>query len=321
MRYRPLGTTGLTVSEIGFGAWGIGGDTGGAVAYGPTDDQESLRALKRAFELGVTFYDTADLYGHGHSEQLLGEAFRDVRARVILASKTGFLDQAGRQDFSPAHVRTSLEGSLRRLGTDYLDLYQLHDPPMALLEQEPRIVETLEAFVQQGMIRAWGLSLRSPDDALVAIRRLGAACIQTNFNLLDQRAIESGLLALCEAQRAGVIIRTPLCFGFLTGAIDGATPFDGRDHRSRWSAEQRVRWAAGARTVAQTLSTPQSSPAQLALRFCLSYPAVSTAIPGMLTAAHVDENAAASDLEPLAERERCAAEAVYHKHVFFGGRA
>ena len=205
-------------------------------------------------------------------------------------------------------------------GTDFLENSVRLDP----LEDKWRAfgwdAVTINGLRREGKIRAFGLSLRSPDDALVAIRRLGAACIQTNFNLLDQRAIQNGLLALCEAQRVGVIVRTPLCFGFLTGAYDGSQAFGERDHRSRWSAQQRVRWADGTRTVAQMFSVSRGTPAQLALRFCLSYPVVSTAIPGMLTVAHVDENTAASDLEPLAERERYAAEAVYHEHVFFGGR-
>src|SRR5207249_10447963 len=137
-----LGQTALEISEIGFGAWGIGGASAGAVSYGPTDDGESLRALRRAFDLGVTFYDTADLYGHGHSEQLIGAAFRDIRTRVVLATKVGFLAPYGPQDFSPRHVRTALEGSLRRLQTDYVDVYQLHNPPMDLLRSNPGLVET-----------------------------------------------------------------------------------------------------------------------------------------------------------------------------------
>src|SRR5256885_488352 len=114
MRYRALGSTGIRVSEIGFGAWGIGGNAAGAVAYGPTSDAESLRALRRGFDAGITFFDTADFYGFGHSEEVLGAAFADVRAQVVIATKVGMLDAQGTQDFSPAHVRRALEQSLRR---------------------------------------------------------------------------------------------------------------------------------------------------------------------------------------------------------------
>ncbi|MCX7885937.1 MAG: aldo/keto reductase, partial [Verrucomicrobiae bacterium] len=116
MNMRPLGHTGLIVSEIGFGTWGIGGD-----AYGPTDDEESRRALERAFERGICYYDTADLYGDGHSETLLGEVFERRRDRVVIATKAGFVDRSGRQDFSPSHLRRALAGSLQRLRSDYVD--------------------------------------------------------------------------------------------------------------------------------------------------------------------------------------------------------
>src|SRR5437899_9108690 len=125
MNYRALGDTGLRVSEIGFGTWGLGGDTGGAISYGPTSDETSRAALRCALDEGINFFDTSDLYGFGHSEELLGEVFGDCRDQVVIASKGGFVD-AVKQDFSPMHLRNALEKSLRRLRTDYVDLYQLH---------------------------------------------------------------------------------------------------------------------------------------------------------------------------------------------------
>ena len=319
MHDRLLGSTGLTVSEIGFGAWGIGGVSNGAIGYGPTDDRESLRALRRAFELGMTFYDTAALYGYGHSERLIGTALKDVRARVVLASKVGFLNAEGSQDFSPDRIRTSLEGSLRRLQTDYLDLYQLHDPSLEVLERDDRIMETLQALKREGKIRAVGLTARSPDDALDAIRQFGVSCVQVNFNMLDQRARENGLMTRCLSAHVGLIIRTPLCFGFLTGGYSSESLFDSMDHRSRWPAEQRARWVEGHRVFAGTTQGPATA-AQAALRFCLSYPAVSTVIPGMLAAQHVEENTVASQLGPLTQSERIAVEKIYTDHQFFVGR-
>ncbi|MGA2685002.1 MAG: aldo/keto reductase [Verrucomicrobiota bacterium] len=299
MKYRLLGETGLRVSEIGFGTWGLGGDRKGAVAYGPANDEVSRTALQTACDLGINFFDTADLYGFGHSEELLGEVFSPRRNSVIIATKGGFAD-SGEQDFSVEHLRRALEASLRRLRSDYVDLYQLHSPSIATLREQPEIVELMAELHAAGKIRAWGFSARSPEEARQAIEEFHAPCVQVNFNLTDQRAVTNGLLDLCRQRRAGVIVRTPLCFGFLTGKYAGDSTFAATDHRSRWPAEQRQRWQE-ANDVFRFLfsANPSDTPAQLALRFCLSFPAVSTTVPGMLTDAHVRENAAASERETL----------------------
>ena len=241
MKYRRLRSTGLQVSEIGFGAWGIGGVANGAIAYGPTDDQESKRALRRAYHLGVNFYDTSGLYGYGHSERLIGEVLKDVRDRVIITTKVGFLDADGAQDFSPKHIRQSLAASLKRLQTDYVDLYQLHSPPIDALGRDESILSALRSLEQEGSVRAIGISVRSPDDGLVAINRFGLSCIQVNFNLVDQRALSNGLFDLCRKQGVGVIVRTPLCFGLLTGRYSPESKFGPGDHRSSWSSAQMAR--------------------------------------------------------------------------------
>lgn len=318
MRYRLLGSTGLRVSEIGFGAWGIGGNPDGAVAYGPTDDEVSIRALRCALESGINFFDTADLYGFGHSESVLGRAIAGVRERIVIASKAGMLPAAGAQDFSPQHLSRSLDGSLARLGTDYLDLFLLHGPPLDTLGRPDHCVAALEQFRREGRIRSYGISARSPDDALLAVRDLGFPCVQVNFNLVDQRANENGLFDLCLRSNVGVIVRTPLCFGFLTGRVPPDTRFERDDHRSRWSLAQRERWA-GALGLFAAAGEPGSnqSPAQFALRFCLSFPAVSTAIPGMLSEAQVRENAGASEHGVLSEAERERAIAVYQRNTFY----
>ncbi len=318
MRYRTLGATGIRVSEIGFGAWGIGGNAHGAVAYGPTDDAASHRALRSAFDCGINFFDTADFYGFGHSETLLGNALRDVRSDVVIATKAGMLSASGEQDFSPEHLLDSLEKSLSRLGTDYVDLFQLHSPPIDLLLRDDRIVAALERLRRDGRIRAYGVSARSPEDALIAVRDLGFRCVQVNFNLLDQRAMENGLFELCQREGAGVIGRTPLCFGFLTGQYSAAALFDPDDHRSRWSPEQRERWASALGLfLAKVKSGTEQTPAQFALRFCLSFAALSSVIPGMLTQEHVGENALASRLGALPDAERAAIVEVYRENRFF----
>jgi aryl-alcohol dehydrogenase-like predicted oxidoreductase len=320
MKYRALGGTGLRVSEIGFGAWGIGGAGGGAVAYGPTDDDESRRAIARAVSLGITLFDTAGLYGYGHSERLLGEVLREVRPRVVLASKAGLLDQHGGHDFTPAAIRRALTDSLRRLRTDYLDVYQLHDPPLARLRAEPSIVGTMRALKAEGHIRAWGISAASPEDGVAAVREFGVDTLQVNFNMADQRARECGLFDLCEAQGVGLIGRTPLCFGFLTGRYAPDASYDAHDHRSRWSLEQRRAWSSAPHvlTAAERRDSGETA-AQQALRYCLSYPALSTVIPGMLAVAHVDENAAATDRGPLSDADRVRIESAYVGRTFFLG--
>lgn len=319
MQYRILGATGLRVSEIGFGAWGIGGNSNGAIAYGPTNDEESKRALRHAFDAGVTFFDTADFYGFGHSEEVVGAGLAGIRSQVIIATKVGMLDATGAQDFSPVHIRRCVEQSLRRIGTDYIDLYQLHSPPIGLIEEDQTILACMEALQREGKIRAFGVSVRSPEDGLVAAT-LGIKCLQVNFNLLDQRAAENGLFDLCQDRGVGVIGRTPLCFGFLTGQYSSRQEFDSTDHRSRWKPEQRDKWAGAYPLFLSALRDPGGqTPAQFALRFCLSFPAISSTIPGMLTAAHVDDNTRASELGGLRESERSAIMTIYREHDFFLG--
>lgn len=317
MNYRQLGRTGIQVSEIGFGAWGIGGAMRGSISYGPTDDQESRAALNRAFEKGITFFDTADLYGYGHSERLIGETFQSKRAQVVIASKVGRLNQDGAQDFSPVHIRRSLDESLKRLKTDYLDLYQLHDPPIKTLEEGPEICETLRSLKETGAIRAWGISLKDPSDGVAAITKFRCDAVQANFNMIDQRIIAVGLLQCCHEKGIGVISRTPLCFGFLTGEYSAATQFDAQDHRGRWSAAQRELWANANRAFADLKRSEGESLAQQALRYCLSYSEVSTVIPGMLNTKEVDDNIEASRLGPLEDHERGTIEWIYKGNKFF----
>jgi aryl-alcohol dehydrogenase-like predicted oxidoreductase len=321
MRYRTLGDTGLVVSEVGFGAWGIGGRSPGSTSYGPTRDDESRAALRRAFDCGITFYDTANVYGDGRSETLIGEVFRGRRDRVVIATKAGRPAYAASPDYSAAGLQRSLEGSLRRLGTDYVDLLQLHDPPLATL-QEGGALATLERLRAEGKVRAIGVSVRSPDDGVHALRDLGLDVLQVNLSLIDQRARENGLLALAAQHGAGLIARTPLCFGFLSGRVAPDALFDASDHRSRWPRPQIARWAeAGRLFIAAVAERQRQTPAQLALRFCLSVPGVATVIPGMLTAAQVVENAAAADLGPLDASDLAEITRVYGAQTFFLGAA
>lgn len=316
MKYRQLGNSGLTVSEIGFGTWGLGGN-----AYGPVDDTVSIDALKYAFESGVNFYDTADLYGSGHSEKILGSALKSVRDKIIIATKVGTLPHTGfymPQDFSTEYIKKGIEDSLKRLQTDYIDLYQLHSPPTGILEKQgEEIVEVLSGLQKEGKIKTFGISVRSPEDGVIAVEQLDFPVVQVNFNLIDQRAVESGLFSLAASKNVGIIARTPLCFGYLTGKLRGNEQFKGIDHRANWPDNQLKRWAAAPDLFTFLNERKDRSPAQLALRFCLDHECVSTVIPGMMNRFEVSENVATSDLESLDNGDMERIKLVYQSNVFF----
>jgi aryl-alcohol dehydrogenase-like predicted oxidoreductase len=301
MKYRALGKTGLSVSEVGFGAWGIGGRTTGHTSYGDTDDRVSLEALRAALDVGINFFDTSSAYGNGHSEALIGEAFVGCRSRAIIATKAGYASWDQPPDFTPTAVVASTEASLRRLKSDYIDLLQLHNPPGEVLAGSD-LREAMERLTEAGKIRAWGISAKSPVEAVEAVVSFGAAVVQANFNMMDVRALTSGLLGEAARRGAGFIARTPLCFGFLSGAITRDTTFPPGDHRLGWSRAQLANWIDGASDLLGAVgAVPGEQGAESALRFCLSFPEVSTVIPGILTPVEARRNAQASAAGALPE--------------------
>jgi aryl-alcohol dehydrogenase-like predicted oxidoreductase len=317
MNYRGLGRTGLVVSEIGFGAWGIGGRTVGTTSYGDTDDRTSLAALQAALDAGITFFDTSAAYGNGHSEALIGQAFKGRRAKVIVATKAGYEAWDRPPDFSAAAITASAEASLRRLGGDTIDLLQLHNAPTEALTA-PDLREALAKLLASGKIRAWGASTKSPSDAIDALRLADVAVVQANFNMMDVRAVSDGLLEEVARRQAGFIGRTPLCFGFLAGTIKRDTVFPEGDHRNGWSRAQLDNWIDGAAELLAAVSArPGTEGAESALRFCLSFPAVSSAIPGILTPAEAAENARASAPGPLPATAVEAVLAINRRRQFF----
>lgn len=321
MKYRKLGNSDIVVSEIGFGAWGIGGLSKGATSYGKTDDDESKKALKKAYDQCVTFFDTSDIYGNGHSEKLIGETLEDVREKVIISSKVGFLEHNGPQDFSPKYINNSLENTLRRLKTSYLDLYQLHNPPIEIFEGRPEIIETLLDLKEKGKIKAYGISARSPEEAVIAAEKYSFNTIQVNFNLADQRVLGTRLFDICKKKDIGVICRTPLCFGFLSGNYSEDKKFDSADHRSTWPDKQRELWANAYNLFLEAIDKKvKQTHVQVALRFCLSYDVVSTVIPGMLNEKEVVENVYASQLDTLRKDEKLKLEKIFKNNKFFIGK-
>ncbi|MGD0977367.1 MAG: aldo/keto reductase [Minisyncoccia bacterium] len=316
MKYRNLGLTGIKVSEIGFGAWGIGGLSKGATSYGPTNDKESEKALLRAFELGVNFFDTANIYGEGHSEELLGKVFKKNRHRIVIATKAGYFAHNSPSDYSPANLRGSLKQSLRRLKTDYVDLYQLHDASIDIFKNGDETISTLKKLKKEGKIRAYGISVNSPNDGIAAIDKFGFPVVQVNFNMIDQRVLDCGLMDLVSKKNVGLIARTPFCFGFLTGKFSSGM-FGKRDHRSTWPEKQRQVWSHAPLLFSDIAKREKSTPAQLALRYCLSFKPISSVIPGMLTEKEVNENLQAGILGPLRWNILKKIRIIYNSEPFF----
>lgn len=294
MRRCRLGNTEIEVSALAFGAWGIGGRTAGPTSYGDTDDKVSLRAIHHALASGVTLFDTSNVYGAGHSETLLGRAFRNERSAVVLATKVGWPSYDSPSDFSADGMRKSVEGSLRRLQTEYIDLLQLHNPPLNWPLTRPEILETLRGLIADGKARALGVSVRSPEEALVIADQPEMVAIQANFNMMDIRAVSGGLLHDLPSRKQSLIARTPLCFGFLSGRITRTTTFAAGDHRAAWSPEQRERWIAGSEMFKSMAERYDAGPIhEVALRFCVSFPGVASVLSGMLNESEVEQNAIA----------------------------
>ena len=317
MKYRQLGATNLRVSEIGFGAWGIGGATIGPTSYGKTDDTTSLAALESALKVGINFFDTSNVYGYGHSERLIGQAFANRRKEIIIATKAGFVDYESSPDFSANAIMKSVDSSLARLNTGYIDLLQPHNPSADWLKENPETLLAISRLQGEGTVRAIGISVKQPEDAFALLELFPFQTVQANFNMLDVRVLESGLLQKLKDLGAGLIARTPLAFGFLTGVLTGEETCAPEDHRSRWPREQIRLWATGARDLQACCAESFESPAyELALRFCLSYPQVSTTIAGMLTPAEVAKNVLAAEAGPLLLKSCSQIEALHKTRQF-----
>ncbi|OGX14319.1 MAG: hypothetical protein A2351_06575 [Omnitrophica bacterium RIFOXYB12_FULL_50_7] len=315
MKERRLGKTDLHVSEIGFGCWAIGGN-----AYGPVRDKDSLEALAAAWDSGVNFFDTADTYGEGHSEELLGKFLKGKsRDRLTLATKCGWdfylpagkqvlpsqksdsslpgspgkLNHAGhRKNFDAGYIRFACEQSLKRLGTDVIDLFQLHNPSLELI-QKGDLVSVLGGLKKEGKIRFIGISVHTEAEALAAIEDLRVQAIQIIFNLLDQRMAER-ILPEAEKRDVGVIVREALASGLLTGKYAPSHEFPKDDHRRRWVPEKREADWQKIQLIQKTLGFGSLPLLKAALEFTLAFGAVSTVIAGAKTPAQVLENVAAS---------------------------
>ena len=303
---RTLGRTGIGVSALGFGCWAIGGEwqsaDGQPLGWGKVDDEESVRAVRRALDLGVTFFDTADTYGAGHSERVLGRALGKRRADVVVATKWGnVFDEETRTltgaDDTPEYARRALTASLRRLDTDHIDLYQLHlsdaDPARAA---EPR--DLCEEFVREGLIRAYAWSTDDPARAAVFARGEHCAAVQHMANVL-QDAPE--MFALCEELGLASINRSPLAMGLLTGRRRSGQALEAGDIRSRppqWlhgfeAGGADPRWLARVDALKDVLTSGGRTLGQGALAWLWARSPHAVPIPGFRSVAQAEQNAGA----------------------------
>ena len=300
---RPLGKTGFSISEVGFGGWGIGKSM-----WGRTDDHESLRALRAALDAGVNYFDTAHAYGHGHSERLISQALRESGKEAVVATKIPpkNMEWPARGSTRLAHafpadwVAQSTERSLRNLRVERIDLQQFHVWNDAWL-RDPSWPETLEALARlraQGKILRFGVSVNSddPDSALEIARSGHINSAQILFNLFDQRAADR-LFPACRERGVGIIARCPFDEGGLTGALTLHSRFPAEDFRSHYFGGDRLaQTCRRADALQQALVGRHALDlADAALKFCLSFDAVSTVIPGMRTPAHVAANVRSAD--------------------------
>ncbi|MBV8517756.1 MAG: aldo/keto reductase [Acidobacteria bacterium] len=301
MHYRKLGNTDITVSEIGFGGWAIGGasDAGGTpIGWGRTSDEESLAAIRRARELGVTFFDTADSYGFGRSESLLGIVLSRRRKEVVIATKAGVArssDGRVRKDFSREHISHAVDGSLKRLRTDYIDLYQLHNPTLDELRRDD-IHEAMDRLQEAGKIRYWGVSITTPDEGLEIVRRGWGYALQVLYNVLNQAPAQE-LFPLAKEKGYGIIARVPLASGLLSGKFRPDSTFAKDDIRQNFLTPKRLEEVLPRVDEAKSLiGGTARSLAEGALRFILANDAVSTTIPGARNVRQVEMNASADEV-------------------------
>lgn len=319
MQYRILGRTGWNVSAISFGAWAVGGD------WGTVADDESLAAMNRALDLGVNFFDTADVYGDGRSERLLAKLRHSRSDKFYVATKAGRrLPQQTVEGYTRENLTAWVERSLKNLETDALDLLQLHCPPNQLYYM-PDMFGILDDLVAQGKLRHYGVSVEKVEEALKAIEYPGVKTVQIIFNIFRQRPAELFFEQAIKKQ-IGILARLPLSSGMLTGKMTRTTTFEASDHRQfnrhgesfdRGETFSGVDFETGLEAVEELrpLVPPGWTMTQFALRWILMFDAVTCAIPSGKRPSQVTENCAAGDLPPLSNETLARVREVYEQRI------
>jgi aryl-alcohol dehydrogenase-like predicted oxidoreductase len=318
MRYRPLGRTGIQCSEIGFGAWAIGAD------WGDVDDEQSLQALHAAADAGVTFFDTADVYGDGRSERLIARFRKERREPIVVATKIGRRGPQDVKEFTPEHLGTWIDRSRENLDVDRLDLVQLHCPPTDVYYR-PEIFRAMDSFIEDGRIASYGVSVERVEEGLKAIEYPNVATVQIIYNMFRHRPDER-FLSEALARNVGVIARVPLASGLLTGKFNRDTRFSATDHRNfnrhgesfdvgETFAGVDYETALEVVDELRALVPAETTMAQMALRWILMNGGVSTVIPGARTPEQALANAAAADLPELPALTMDRIETLYRERV------
>ena len=319
MKYRPLGRTGFNVSEISFGAWAIGG------TWGQQNDDESMATLHRAVDLGINFFDTADIYGDGRSERLIARLKRERSEKIIVATKTGGRLKVRTADrYNLKDLTEFIERSLKNLEVESLDLVQIHTPPQDIY-YHAEVFDAMDQLVKAGKIRFYGVSVAKVEEALKAIEYPNVQTVQIIFNMFRHRPIE---LFFPEAKRRqiGILARVPLASGLLSGRLTRNTEFGSDDHRKfnrngeafdQGETFSGIDYETGLAAVEEVraLFSKEGTLAQWALRWILMFDAVSCAIPGARRPQQAEDNARASDLPPLTEAQMKALEKIYDQRI------
>ena len=298
MKYRKFGNTDLIISEIGFGAWAIGGGAmigNTAIGWGDADDQISIAAIHQSVELGINFFDTADIYGLGHSEELIGKTI-GKRKDIIIASKAGNVSRNNQftVDYTKAHIINACEASLKRLERETIDYYQLHTARLSHLQQG-ECIEAMQLLQQTGKIRYWGLSLNTFEpftEADYMIKTKIGEGFQLVYNIINQTALP--VIKNASAAGYGIIARMPLQFGLLTGKFDNQLNFSENDHRKKRLTKELVDICKQYLTPVWELCKKYNvSKTELALSFILNYPEITTVITGIRTPNQAEINSKA----------------------------
>ena len=320
MEYRTLGRTGWSISEIGFGSWGIGGSE-----WGATDDSVSLAALNRAIDLGVNFIDTADVYGDGHSEQLIAQVRKVRSEQLIIATKAGRrLNPHVASGYNRENLTSFVERSLRNLEVEAIDLLQLHTPPSEVYDM-PEVFGILDDLVVQGKLRFYGVSVERVDEAMKAISYPNVQSVQIIFNMFRFKPSEQ-FFAAARERRVGILARVPLASGLLTGKMRPDTQFSSNDHRNfnrhgeafdQGETFSGVDYETGLRAVEElrSLVPPGVTMAQFALRWILMFPEITTTIPGAKNPQQAEDNVRAAALPPLSDEQMRRVRVVYDRYI------
>jgi aryl-alcohol dehydrogenase-like predicted oxidoreductase len=318
--YRNLGETGMRVSEISLGTWAFGSE------WGEVSDEGSYAVLSRAVDLGVNFLDTADVYGDGRSERLIGRFLKErPNEEIFIATKAGRrLDPHTANGYNHENLSSFVERSLENLGVEALDLLQLHCPPTAVYRQDETF-EALDRLQEAGKIKNYGVSVEKVEEARMALGYPGVKTVQIIFNIFRQKPAEE-FFPLAEERNVGVIVRVPLASGLLSGKMTAGREFPPDDHRNfnregeafdRGETFSGVPFEKGLEAAKELKElVPEGyTLAQLALRWILMHPAVSCAIPGARRTDQVEDNSAAAEMPPLSDETMDRIREIYDRHV------